>query len=550
MDRADVSITLLDRLDSRRLSECRRNKARRTPATAAMMVRSIMGYRQMKRLCILSCVLVAGTIWMIGCEVQSFMDPSKTGYLQHTPISMPVLARIDVIERDLQDKWQGAEGPTAADLVPSTLEYRLTAGDVITVEIFELLQENTYTQAVRQIDQSGNVRLPDPLRDFPAVGKTPRDLEDSIAQFLEDGDFIVDPQVTVIVNQGSAFSYSVTGNVFNAGLFPLSRPDLHLRQALSAAGGVPPSAKTIYVIRSLSLTEQGAPPVMPDRDEPGEVPPDVEDILDQLDDGEAGGGGGASAAGASGSAREPRANAAVMQDSIPLIDIDDLQPRRVADRPGPEFQSTQNLATRSALRNDSFHYDELAGRWVATLAQDDGQDELTGDVLPGEEPVSVTRIIRIPYDRLLTDASYDVIIRPGDDIYAEPPPQGFIYIEGEVARPGVYTLPPFGELTLSRAISSAGGLGALAIPDRVDLIRRVPGGREAAMRMNLGAIRKRNEPDIVLRADDHIIIGTNFWAAPLAVIRNGFRATYGFGFLLDRNFGNDVFGAPPTNRLQ
>jgi len=23
--------------------------------------------------------------------------------------------------------------------------------------------------------------------------------------------------------------------------------------------------------------------------------------------------------------------------------------------------------------------------------------------------------------------------------------------------------------------------------------------------------------------------------------------TYGFGFLLDRNFGNDVFGPPPEN---
>ena len=42
-------------------------------------------------------------------------------------------------------------------------------------------------------------------------------------------------------------------------------------------------------------------------------------------------------------------------------------------------------------------------------------------------------------------------------------------------------------------------------------------------------------------------IGTTFWATPLAVVRNGLRATYGFGFLLDRNFGNDVFGAPPSD---
>jgi hypothetical protein len=81
----------------------------------------------------------------------------------------------------------------------------------------------------------------------------------------------------------------------------------------------------------------------------------------------------------------------------------------------------------------------------------------------------------------------------------------------------------------------------------VDLIRKIAPDREAAIRVNLAAIRNKAEPDIVMRADDHIIIGTNFFATPLAVIRNGFRMTYGFGFLLDRNFGNDVFGPPPVN---
>ena len=106
-----------------------------------------------------------------------------------------------------------------------------------------------------------------------------------------------------------------------------------------------------------------------------------------------------------------------------------------------------------------------------------------------------------------------------------------------------------GELTLSRLVSAAGGLGQIAIPQRVDLVRKIAPDREAAIRVNLAAIRNRAEPDIVMRADDHIIIGTNFFATPLAVIRNGFRMTYGFGFLLDRNFGNDVFGPPPVNQF-
>ena len=48
-------------------------------------------------------------------------------------------------------------------------------------------------------------------------------------------------------------------------------------------------------------------------------------------------------------------------------------------------------------------------------------------------------------------------------------------------------------------------------------------------------------------ADRDTMCGTNFWATPLAVIRNGFRASYGFGFILDRNFQGDVFGADSAN---
>lgn len=158
-----------------------------------------------------------------------------------------------------------------------------------------------------------------------------------------------------------------------------------------------------------------------------------------------------------------------------------------------------------------------------------------------------TRIIEIDWSRIKSgDWMLKAIIRPDDKVFVEVE-AGVVYIDGEVARPGVYSLPAIGDLTLSRLVSAAGGLGQIAIPQRVDLIRKIAPDREAAIRVNLAAIRNRAEPDIQLRADDHVIIGTNFIATPLAVIRNGFRMTYGFGFLLDRNFGNDVFGAPPTN---
>ena len=74
-------------------------------------------------------------------------------------------------------------------------------------------------------------------------------------------------------------------------------------------------------------------------------------------------------------------------------------------------------------------------------------------------------------------------------------------------------------------------------------------GEQTSRLSNMRAIAEFTQPDVYLKPDDRINVGTNFWAAPLAVLRNGFRASYGFGFILDRNFGNDIFGAPPVNQF-
>ena len=46
------------------------------------------------------------------------------------------------------------------------------------------------------------------------------------------------------------------------------------------------------------------------------------------------------------------------------------------------------------------------------------------------------------------------------------------------------------------------------------------------------------------KADDVIAVGS-YWAAPfLAVWRNAFRMTYGFGFIYDRNYSSTDFEIP------
>ncbi len=230
------------------------------------------------------------------------------------------------------------------------------------------------------------------------------------------------------------------------------------------------------------------------------------------------------------------------QEGEPLIDIDDLEPIRPPPPPPAEVPTGPDLVAPQPPESEFFIYVEESGQWVRMPA---GARTPPDEGPPFPEALYVQRVIAIPYKKLKQgDSSYNVVIRPNDRVYVKEPQQGVIYIDGEILRPGVYTLPPTG-VTLSRLVAAAGGPGALAIPHRVDLTRMVGRNREATIRLNLTAIRQKTEPDIYLKADDHIIIGTSWIATPLAIFRSGLRATYGFGFVLDRNFGNDVFGAPP-----
>jgi protein involved in polysaccharide export with SLBB domain len=256
-----------------------------------------------------------------------------------------------------------------------------------------------------------------------------------------------------------------------------------------------------------------------------------------------------------------------------VVDVDQLQSPTSSDAPvAKSDEAVQVPPTRVVAQESRYVFDTQKQEWVFVAAGSAGPANPEGELSAPNSPDGAitgpaagaleakprrkavdyrlpngkkTRVILVDWAKLQAgDLTQNVLVRPGDKIHAESD-IGVVYIDGEVARPGVYNLPPIGELTLSRLVSAAGGLGQIAIPQRVDLVRKIAPDREAAIRVNLAAIRNRAEPDIVMRADDHIIIGTNFFATPLAVIRNGFRMTYGFGFLLDRNFGNDVFGAPP-----
>lgn len=489
-----------------------------------------------------------------GCEVDSWFDPSRTGYFETTPTSMPILRRIDIIEREATG-WGPITEPTPEDLEPGELEYRLAAGDQVRIEVYELVTAGQTDVSVRTVDPSGNVRLPT-LGEIPAAGLTPSELQVEIETKLKD--LINDPIVAVVLERGQGFNFTIYGSIGNTGIYSLTKPDFRVLEAIALAGGTMNTTQRVYVIRSQpledrykdSFRDRGGRKPEPTLD-PSEKPVDIEDLIRQLeqpagqpamdqpimnDDGEAEmGTPNPPAMGALGSAAQDA------KVEPPPIDIDTMNPNPTV--PAPESESSGGGS------GGTWRFDVESQTWVRTeAAGGPGIPAAPSGEPEGPRPTFATRVIEIDYQALARgDKNFDVVIRPGDNIYVDPPVEGVVYVDGEINRPGVFQLPTVGELTLSRLVAAAGGFGSIAIPDRCDLIRRIGTSREATIRVNLKAIRNRAEPDIFMRPDDHLIIGTNFFATPLAVIRNGFRMTYGFGFLLDRNFGNDVFGAPPEN---
>jgi hypothetical protein len=71
--------------------------------------------------------------------------------------------------------------------------------------------------------------------------------------------------------------------------------------------------------------------------------------------------------------------------------------------------------------------------------------------------------------------------------------------------------------------------------------------QEEIVLVDLAKIAQGIQPDFFIKQPDLINVGTHGTARWLAVLRNAFRATYGFGLVYDRNFAIDDFGSNPLN---
>jgi len=483
-----------------------------------------------------------------GCNADSYMSPHVVGRWEHTPTVVPILDRIDVIERD-QGEFLETTEVSPEDLIPEVDDYRVGPGDTLFMEIFDFLQAGVPTPFERNIDARGSIDLPQ-LGRIDVYDLSADEIRERIREELREQGIIEDALVSVQIVGRRQATFSVYGAVPGVGRYLVPVPDYRLLEAVSEAGGLSPVIQKIYIIRQVPLSDDysrgvGAPATnrptqRPSRPQEGDEGVDLDELIRKLNEP----GAGDPAQLSDNSAPAQRRSFAQASQDPPPIDLIE------AETPSARPQRTG--ATTAPDESEPASWMFLNDRWVRVEGGPGGEGLGEGDdpLSQAAQNLVTQRIIEIPAKQLLEgDPRYNIVVRPGDIIRVPPPDQGLVYLAGPgIARPGIYNLPTAGRLTLTKAVLAAGGLSGVAIPSRVDLTRMVGDDRQATIRLDLRAIAEGTQPDIFMKPDDMVNVGTNFWATPLAVIRGGLRASYGFGFLLDRNFGNDVFGAPPSNR--
>lgn len=476
-------------------------------------------------------LLMAAASFLGGCGVHSWFDQSVVGRWEVTPTTAPILDRIAAIEGPDDEFVQYSE-VRPDDLVPRPREYRVGPGDFLQIVVFDLRPQGAPAEFQTVVDTRGMVYLEE-VGEVQVAGLSADGIRERVSQAVLD--FVSRPQVLVRVLERRQATYTMVGATAS-GQYPIPKADWFLMDALAESGWMREGTDEIFIIRQIPLSESrrvefdsmGRPQ---QREDSGA--PTGQDLLDEVDSLIDGGGArpGAFSVSQEGGQQQQRP---------PAVDlVDETTPRaQPADAQGLGDDATWMF---------------LDGQWVrvnpGVAARQRSQGGAGGGVLTGERATGqlvTQRIIRIPAQKLIQgDMRYNVVIEPGDIIRVPQRLDGLYFVAGFVNRPGGFALAQ--KLTLMRAIDQAGGVNQLGVPERIELVRMLDGDRQAIIQLDLRAINRGLEPDIYLKANDRINVGSSIWAYPLAVVRNGFRATYGFGFLLDRNFGNDVFGPPPTD---
>ena len=129
-----------------------------------------------------------------------------------------------------------ALSPVASQAQPSgtaSAQYRLATGDVIRVTVFQ----NADLTLEARVSETGVISYP-LLGSVNIGGLTLPQAEKRIADGLRDGNFVKQPQVSILVTQVRGHQVSVLGQVGRPGRYPLELADTKLTDIIATAGGI------------------------------------------------------------------------------------------------------------------------------------------------------------------------------------------------------------------------------------------------------------------------------------------------------------------------
>ncbi len=144
---------------------------------------------------------------------------------------------------------QTAAAPAAPAAAPN--EYRLGAGDVVRISVYQ----NPDLTLETRITEAGIVSYP-LLGTVRIGGQTVTAAEKLIADGLRNGNFVRQPQVTIVVLQVRGNQASVLGQVNRPGRYPIEVADMRLTDLLAMAGGAATNGADLVVVTG---TRNGQP---------------------------------------------------------------------------------------------------------------------------------------------------------------------------------------------------------------------------------------------------------------------------------------------------
>ena len=497
-----------------------------------------------------------------GCETKSWLNPGEVGRYKHEPLLLPIVNSLsgETGIEEPNDQFAQAADVTSEDLQSANQDYVIGKNDLLSVTVSDLVGPGVETVKQARVSESGNISLP-LVGQIRAEGLTEAQLETEIQRAYREANLMPNAQVSVTVQQALARIFSILGSVQRPGVYQITQSDFRLLDALVTAGDISTQGVDyVYVVRREGMGPKPTPPT--------------------TGAGGAGGGTGAAPGTAPTPTRPPTgtdpltprsentnpdryrtlslaiqetgAAAPAAQQTPPASDgryiIVDGKPVLVGNQgaaadpgtaapaqpgqPAPAGQPAARPAPAQPAANTATVAQPAAAQPTAPRRTE------TPESFAFNGPNSGTnaRIIRVPVTQLKNgDLRYNIVIRPQDMIIAPLPTTGEYYIDGHVNRTGVYSLTAR-NITLKQAIAAAGGFDQLAIPTRTEIIRRIGQDKEVFARVDLDKVFSGEQPDIYLKPNDIVRVGTNALAPFIASFRNAFRVTYGFGFLYDRNY--------------